>query len=193
MGHPSNFARTEGPMIASLFGKKRIAEEKLANAFINAVLEFTAQGFPLISAELNEAPEFEVAPSIEPSQDEAFARILLAGNLIEMQRALGPGIDKRMHSLSISKFAQALGIDATDLGHEIQQLQGRMERMNYPSKNTVYAMAKVLFTEYDLFCFQDVYFREQKAPNPIVLKRLNGLMGYFLWNWSEVSEQYRIV
>jgi hypothetical protein len=134
-----------------------------------------------------------VAPGIEPSQDEAFARILLAGNLIEMQRALGPGIDKRMQALSISKFAQALEVDATDLGHEIQQLQGRMERLNYPSKNTVYAMAKVVFTEYDLFCFQDVYFREQKAPNPIVLKRLNGLMGYFLWNWSEVSEQYRIV
>lgn len=180
-------------MIASLFGKKRIAEEKLANAFIHAVLEFTDQGFPLISAELNEAPEFEVSPGIESSQDQAFARILLAGNLIEMQRALGPGIDKRMHALSISKFAQAMDVDATDLGHEIQQLQGRMERMNYPSKNTVYAMAKVLFTEYDLFCFQDVYFREQKAPNPIVLKRLNGLMGYFLWNWSEVTEQYRIV
>jgi hypothetical protein len=180
-------------MISALFGKKKIAEDKLANAFVNAVLEFTAQGFPLICAELNEAPEFEVSPAIEETNDEPFARILLAGNLIEMQRTLGPGLDKRMTALSVSKFANAMGIQATDLENDIRQLQSRMERMNYPSKNTVYAMAKVVFTEYDLFCFQDVYFREQKSPNPIVLKRLNSLMGYFIWSWNEVSEQYRIV
>ncbi len=68
-----------------------------------------------------------------------------------------------------------------------------MERLNFPSKNTVYAMSKVLFHSYDLFCFQDPYFREMQVPNPIILKRLNGLMGYFLWNWTEVNEQYRIV
>ena len=180
-------------MISALFGKKRIAEDKLANAFVNAVLEFTEQGFPLVCAELNEAPEFEVSPGIEETNDEPFARILLAGNLIEMQRTLGPGVDKRMYALSVSKFANAMGVQASDLDNDLRQLLGRMERMNYPSKNTVYAMAKVVFTEYDLFCFQDVYFREQKSPNPIVLKRLNSLMGYFLWSWSEVSEQYRIV
>ena len=168
-------------MITALFGKKKIAEDKLANAFVNAVLEFTAQGFPLICAELNEAPEFEVSPAIGETNDEPFARILLAGNLIEMQRTLGPGLDKRMTALSVSKFANAMGIETTDLENDIRQLQSRMERMNYPSKNTVYAMAKV------------VYFREQKSPNPIVLKRLNSLMGYFIWSWNEVSDQYRIV
>jgi hypothetical protein len=32
-----------------------------------------------------------------------------------------------------------------------------------------------------------------RAPNPIILKRLNGLMGYFIWSWTEVAENYRVV
>ena len=102
-------------------------------------------------------------------------------------------MDKRVAALAISKFAQATDIPVPDLEREVRTLQSQMERLNFPSKNTVYAMGKVLFHRYDLFCFQDSYFREMKAPNPIILKRLNGLMGYFIWNWREVNEQYRIV
>jgi len=180
-------------MIATLFGKKRISEEKLANVFVNAVLELTEQGFAAVAAEINESPEFSANPHIGENDDDALALIVLAANLMEAQRILGPGVDKRIASLSISKFAQATGLGVNELEREVRTLQSQMERLNFPSKNTVYAMGKVLFQRYDLFCFQDPYFREMKAPNPIILKRLNGLMGYFLWNWTEVNEQYRIV
>jgi hypothetical protein len=180
-------------MIATLFGKKRITEEKLANVFVNAALELVEHGFPAVAAEINESPEFMVHPAMAEHDDEAFSLIVLAANLLEAQRILGPGVDKRITSLAISKFANATGIASADLEQDVRGLQSQMERLNAPSKNTVYAMGKVLFHSYDLFCFQDAYFREMKAPNPIILKRLNGLMGYFLWNWSEVNEQYRIV
>jgi hypothetical protein len=180
-------------MIATLFGKKKLTEDKLANVFVNAVLELTAEGFPTVAAELNESPEFEVSPDIKECDDRAFAVIVLTGNLIEMQRIVGPGLDRRLYSLSLSKFAAALGTTASELESEVKALKDRMDRLNFPSKNTVYAMSKVLFNEYELFCFQAAYFREQRSPNPIILKRMNGLMGYFLWNWSEVLEQYRIV
>ena len=180
-------------MISTLFGKKKITEEKLANVFVNAVLELTEQGFPAVAAELNESPEFVVSPNIAEDDDMGFALIVLAGNLTEMQRVLGPGLDKRMYSFAVSKFAQAIGHTGSDLEAEVRTTQGLMERLNFPSKNTVYAMGKALFHRYDLFCFQDTYFREMKAPNPIILKRLNGLMGYFTFSWTEVNEQYRIV
>lgn len=180
-------------MIGTLFGKKKITEDKLANAFVNAVLELTAAGFPMVAAELNEAPEFEVSPGLKEEDDGPFATIVLAANLVEMQRTIGPGLDKRLFALSISKFAQAMGSDAATVERQVKDLQGRMDRLNFPSKNTVYAMGKVLFHEYDLFCFQDSYFREMRAPNPIILKRLNGLMGYFMWSWTEVVDQYRVV
>lgn len=180
-------------MIATLFGKKKITEEKLANVFVNAALELVDQGFPAVAAEINESPEFPVSPAIAETDDHAFALIVLAANLTEARRVLEAGVDQRITTLAISKFAHATGISSADLEQEVRTLQGQMDRLNAPSKNTVYAMGKVFFHRYDLFCFQDAYFREMRAPNPIILKRLNGLMGYFLWNWSEVNEQYRIV
>ncbi|MEO8590902.1 MAG: hypothetical protein ABI432_16110 [Flavobacteriales bacterium] len=180
-------------MIATIFGKKKITEDKLANVFVNAVLELTSEGFGAVADEINESPEFTVSPNVSEKDDAAFALVVLAANLMDMQRVLGPGLDKRMFSLSVSKFAQAMDRDCTAVESQVRELQSRMERLNFPSKNTVYAMAKVLFQEYDLFCFQDAYFREMKAPNPIILKRLNSLMGYFLWSWTEVQEQYRVV
>ena len=56
-------------MLTALFGKRKIAEEKLANAFIHALFEFTEQGFPLICAEINESPEFITPPEVDPSND----------------------------------------------------------------------------------------------------------------------------
>lgn len=179
-------------MIATLFGKKKITEEKLSNVFVNTVLEMCSEGFPTVIAEVNEAPEFELAPDLKEADDERFLMIVLAANLMEMQRVLGPGSDKRMYALSISKFAQAIGRGCTEVEADVKALASRMERLNFPSINPVYAMGRALFVEYDLFCFQDSYFREMKQPNPILLKRLNTLFGYFLWNWSEVNEQYRI-
>lgn len=179
-------------MITTLFGKKKITEDKLANVFVNTVLEMCSEGFPTIVAEVNEAPEFVTPPGMTVEDDEYFLLIVLAANLMEMDRVLGPGVDRRMFSLSVSKFAQAIGRENIDMEEQVRALRSKMDRLNFPSKNPVYAMGRALFTEYELFCFQDSYFREMKQPNPILLKRLNSLFGYFLWNWTEVNEQYRI-
>ena len=95
--------------------------------------------------------------------------------------------------MSVSKFAQAVGRDATSVELEVRSLQSRMERLNFPSKNTVYAMSKAVFHQYDLFRFQtDEFFRDQRVPHPVILKRVNGLMGFFLWDWDGFHEQYRV-
>jgi len=179
-------------MITALFGRKRITEDKLANVFVNAVLELCAEGFPLIVDELNEAPEFESSPGLSEEDDQRFLLIVLTANLMEMNRAMEPGVDKRIQAISISKFAQAVGMGCTDVEDEVRRLKDRMARLNAPSKNWVYAMAKAMFLEYDLFHCQDEYFRGMRSPNPIVLKRLNSLFTYLLFDWDAVKEQYRI-
>jgi hypothetical protein len=85
------------------------------------------------------------------------------------------------------------GLRCSELELEIKALQQLMERVNHPSRNAVYAMSKTIFHKYDLFRHQGDYFRDLKAPNPIVLKRLNGLMGFFLWNWEEFVSEHRIM
>jgi len=179
-------------MIATLFGKKKISEEKLANAVVQAVLELTDQGYPMIVEELQEAPEFITRPHFGPGDDELFALIVLSGNLMDAPKHLPAGNDRRFASHAISKFAAALEISASELELEVIALQHFMERINHPSVNTIYAMSKAVFHKYDLFRFQDPYFREMKAPNPIVLSRLNKLMSFCLWDWAEVLEEWKV-
>lgn len=179
-------------MIASLFGKKKISEEKLANAFVNAVLQLTDQGYPTIVAELQDAPEFHTSPVFGPGDDELFALIVLAGNLMDAPRHIPAGQDRRFTSFAISKFASAMEQQASELELEVVALQHFMDRINHPSKNTVYAMSKAVFHKYDLFAYQDPFYRDQKAPNPIVLKRLNQLMAFCLWDWAELMEEWKV-
>jgi hypothetical protein len=179
-------------MIATLFGKKRISEEKLANAFVNGVLGLTEQGYPMIVEELQDAPEFQDVPVFGPGDDDLFALIVLAGNLMDAPKHLPAGQDRRFFSHTISKFAQAMGQIASELETEVISLQHYMSRINHPSKNTVGAMSQAVFHKFDLFHCQNAFFREQKAPNPIVLRRLHNLMNYFLWDWAEITEEYRI-
>lgn len=190
--YPWNFAGTKIDMITTLFGRKRITEERLANVFVNTVLEMCAEGFPLVVAELNEAPEFETSPGLHAEDDERFLLIVLTANLMEMNRVLPPGNDKRVQALAVSKFAQAVGMGCTETEERVRALRDRMIRLNAPSKNWVYAMGKAVFLEYDLYRYQEEYFRGTRSPNPIVLKRLNALFAYMMFGWGELVEQYRI-
>ena len=118
--------------------------------------------------------------------------IVLAGNLMDAPKRLPAGQDRRFVSFAISKFAAALGHSASELELEVVALQHEMDRINHPSKNTVYAMSKAIFHKYDLFRYQDPYFRSLKAPNPIVLKRLNQLMAFCLWDWAAVLDEWKV-
>lgn len=189
----STFASVNGTaMIGSIFGKKRISEEKLANVFVNAILVLTEQGFPNIVAELEEAPEFVSKPVFGPGDDELFAQILFAGNLMEAPKHLTAGLDQRLVQHAYSKFAPLMDMSAADMETETIALQRFMARINHPSKNTVYAMSKALFHKYDLFRNQDAYFRDMKAPNPIILGRINKLMQFCLWDWAELLDERKV-
>ena len=179
-------------MIGTIFGKKRISEDKFANVFVNAVLRLTEQGYPTVVAELEEASEFVTRPVFGPGDDELFALILFAGNLMEAPKHMSSGQDQRLAQHAYSKFAPLMDTSAAELETETIALQHFMARINHPSKNTVYAMSKAIFHKYDLFRHQNAYFREQKAPDPIVLSRINKLMQYCLWDWAELLEDWKV-
>ncbi len=179
-------------MIGSIFGKRKISEDKFANVFVNAVLRLTEQGYPAIVAELQESGEFTTRPEFGPGDDELFALILFAGNLLEAPKHLPGGTDHRLMQHAYSKFARFMDSSAAEIETETIAMQHFMARINHPSKNTVYAMSKTVFHKYDLFRNQDAYFRDLKAPNPIVLGRVNKLMQYCLWDWAELLEDLKV-
>lgn len=179
-------------MISTLFGKKKISEEKLANVLVNSIVHSVEHGFPLIAAELNEAPEFIASPEIHELEDKPFAMVIMAGNLMEIAPHLNAGQDRRLISMAVSKFARTQGEPSIEMEERIRSTQSLIKRVNAPSKVTLYGMSKALFHQYDLYQFQEPYFKDLKAPNPILLKRLNDLMEHFLFGGDELCDQFRI-
>jgi len=179
-------------MISTLFGRKKISEDKLANVLVNSVVRAIEPGFPLIAEELNEAPEFIQSPDIHELEAKPFALIIMAGNLMEIVPHLNAGQDRRLTTLAVSKFAVTQGEPTIEMDERIRSTQALIKRVNAPSKVTLYGMSKAIFAQYDLYQFQEPYFRDLKAPNPVLLKRINDLLENFLFCGEELCEQFRI-
>ena len=53
-------------------------------------------------------------------------------------------------------------------------------------------MTRAVIYKYDLIECQDSYFRDMNVPNPIIQKALRDLMVNFIWDWDEISDNYKI-
>lgn len=177
----------------TLFGKKKMEVNRVANIFINALIDTVEKGFPEVAALINESPEFVISPEINEEHSDLFLMIVIAGNLVEVPTHLDAKTDTKFIQEVNSQLAYTFGMEPGDLQHVIQEYQSFMSRVNFPSKNTQYAMSKAVFHKYKLNDFQDNYFKNMNSPNPLFLKRLDEVMEHFLWNWSSMKEKYQIV
>lgn len=176
----------------ALLKKKKLKEDKAANIFVNSILQMVNDGFPEVSALINEAPEFITPPNIGPADSDKFLLIVIAGNMKSLPEHFDSYRSLRMADLIIRKFSHALGIDADILHSSISKLQAYFTKINHPSKNTRLAMARAVFFKYELTSLQEEYFVKMESPNPIFLKRLNDTIENFIWDWEEFLSQFRL-
>jgi len=59
-------------MFTKIFGKKKLKEDKLANIFVNSVLQTVDDGFSDIVGIIKESPEFISEPVIDENNDSKF-------------------------------------------------------------------------------------------------------------------------
>lgn len=176
-----------------IFGRKKLGEDQLSQIFNNAMWKMSAEGFPEVAAILNEDPEFEISPKLKSEDHARFFFIVVSGNLKYLPHRLD-GTHSRFVLMKIYEtLANTFDTSASSIEKHIKKLQKEMGRLNNPSKNTLYAMSKLFFLEYDLYQYQTKYYRSILAPNPVVLKRLDAVMKSYLWDWETISEEYRIV
>ena len=149
--------------------KKKISEEKLANVFVNGIIDLVDNAFPEVAALINEDPEFAVSPKIQETDSDKFLLVVIAGNLQYIPNHFTAYQDMRMIDQIYRKLAVALGLDIESVKKVIGQYQNFCSRMNHPSKNTLYAMSKGVFYKYKLTQYQDEYFRGMNCPNPVFL------------------------
>lgn len=180
-------------MFTRIFGKKKLKEDKLANIFVNSILQSVDDCFSDIVGLIKESPEFIKEPAIDIDNDSKFLLIVTAANLKEIPKQLEAHQDNRMINTVITKLSSVFDVEFSKLEGILREYQSYLSRVNHPSNNNLYAMSKAVFFKYELGQYQEDYFRNMNAPNPLFLKRLDEAMKLFLFDWKATKEEYQIV
>jgi len=178
-------------MLKSLF-KKRISEDKLSNALINSLVEAMENGFGDIAELINNDPDFIKNPNIQKDAYDKFLFILFVGNLDIMSKSIDSENADAIEEKLIVKFSQVFGMEEETILRYVKEYSDFMGRINYPSKNVLYAMSKSIFYKYKLSQYQEDYFKEMNTPNPMFLKRLNDIVENFIWDWDYFLDKYKM-
>lgn len=179
-------------MFGSLL-KRKIREDSVANIFTNSIIKKVEEGFPDVVGLINEAPEFEVIPELSEKDSSKFMLIIIAGNLKILSSHFSSHQEMRLLGLIIEKFSVIFQIDKHDFNAVVKEYQDFIVKVNHPSRNVVYGMSKAVFYKYQLSRFQETYFRNLNAPNPLFLKRLDDVIESFVWDWDHLKENYHLV
>ncbi len=183
--------RKRNAMLGTLI-KRRLSDNQVANVFVNALLEVVDNGFKEVAALINDDAAFVASPNITPEQDGEFAVIVIVGNLSYLESTFEADQAFRVEKLIFEKLGTLYGMSEIEFTKLVREYQSFMTRVNHPSKNMVYAMSKAIFHKYNLNEFQDTYFKRLTAPNPLFLKRMDEVVGNFIWNWDSFFKKYKI-
>lgn len=174
------------------FLKKRLSDNQLANIFVNGLLEVVDNGFIEVASMINEDPAFEYSPDIAPSEIDEFTMIIIVGNLVQLESHFDYNQAVSVETLIVQKFASIYEMSESQFSELVSDYKSFISRVNYPSKNILYGMSKAIFHKYSLNDFQEEYFRNMQAPNPLFLKRMDEIVSNFIWNWEAVEKKYKI-
>jgi stalled ribosome rescue protein Dom34 len=175
----------------SNFLKKKLDEGQISSIFIHGIFDVIDRGFTPVCECINEDPCFVASPGVDAKAVDEFALIVIAANIVEMERLFVGHTGTRTIQLIYEKLAAAYTMEVLEMRQILQEYKRFMKRVNLPSKTTLYAMSKAVFHKYELNQYQDDYFKRMNAPNPVFLKRLDELLHHFLWNWETFFKKYR--
>lgn len=174
----------------TLFKKKKIKEDVAANIFINSILNTIDSGFPEIVGILNDAPEFVKSPQLSITNDDQFTLIVFAVNLDLIDDYFDAYESDSLKAIILEKTSEIFDVSVEEFTKAINNYQSYLSKINFPSKNKVYAISKAIFGKYNLYDFQDDYFKNMKSPNPMLLKRLDEATANFVFNWEAFHDKY---
>ena len=172
--------------------KRKLTDNQVANIFINALYDSIDNGFSEVAQLINEDLVFTTSPNIDKDNNGEFGLIVIVGNLSFLESTFDADQAERVESIIFEKLSKFYDLDANRFKIIVKEYQNFILRVNHPSKNWIYGMSKAVFHKYKLNEFQDEYFRRMQAPNPLFLKRMDEVMGNFVWNWDAFFKKYRL-
>ena len=172
--------------------KRKLSDNQVANIFINAIFDTVDNGFKEVAQLINEDVAFVQSPNLAENENGEFGLIVIVGNLSFSESTFDAEQAGRVEKIIFEKLSKIYDMSELDFSRLIRDYQSFISRVNHPSKNMIYGMSKAVFYKYKLNDFQDEYFRRMQAPNPLFLKRMDEVMGNFIWNWDAFFKRYKL-
>lgn len=172
--------------------KRKLSDNQVANIFINAIFDTVDNGFKEVAQLINEDVAFVQSPQIAENENGEFGLIVIVGNLSFLESTFDAEQAGRVEKIIFEKLSKIYDMSELDFSSLIRDYQSFISRVNHPSKNMIYGMSKALFYKYKLNEYQDEYFKRMQAPNPLFLKRMDEVMGNFIWNWDAFFKRYKL-
>ena len=179
-------------MLTTLFGKKKLTEDKTANIFVNTIISVVDNTFDQVRDSIINDPVFEKAPQIEENDSDKFLMIVLTANLRMLSKYFSASEEIIIKGKIIEKFGRVFGLEFNQMKTIVSNYSDFCSRVNHPSKNIVYGMSKAVFFKYSLGKYLEDYFAQLNAPNPIFLKRMDTIVENYLWDWNNFFNKYKI-
>ncbi len=172
--------------------RKKINQHKLANIFVNSLIEVVENGHPDIIEMIKEDPAFVVEPKLSNHLLNQFLLIVTVGNLEFLKESFEEYNVDAIEQEIIEKFARVFDITPQKFKTHLKETRAYIDRHNYPSKNILYGMSKAIFYKYSLNQYQESYFKSMNTPNPLFLKRLDELLINFMWDWDVFLRRFKL-
>lgn len=172
--------------------KRKLDTNKLANVFVNSLMETTQKGFADIAQMINEDAAFIATPVVDDKNLDHFLLIVVCGNLRYLDGYFDADETKAIHTHIVRKFATIYDMEQTEFKQLLTQYDQFISRVNHPSKNTLYGMSKAVFHKFNLNQYQEDYFKSMRTPNPLFLKRLDEIIINFLWDWDAFFKRHKM-
>ncbi len=172
--------------------RKKIDQHKLANIFVNSLIEVVENGHPDIIEMIKDDQAFVIEPEVSNKMLNQFLLIVTVGNLEFLKQSFdGYDVDAIEQEI-IEKFASVFDISPQRFKNLLKETKAYIDRHNYPSKNILYGMSKAIFFKYELNQYQESYFKSMNTPNPLFLKRLDELLINFMWDWDVFLRRFKL-
>ena len=178
-----------------LFGKKKIKEKEIAKVFVGSINEVVLSGFDEIIDFVKTDGHFNFSTDLQSkSSIEGFIFTVFTVNLIQLEDYFDTNQLSRIKMEIIHEFAESFEDKSNE--EVIDQIDDYMDfirDIKVPNGNLNKLLAKAIFRKLNLTQYQNDNFQKINEINPIVLKELEEITTFFVWNWQDLFNKYKLV
>jgi hypothetical protein len=177
-----------------LFGKKKLKEKDVAKIVVGTINDVAINGFDDIQDFIQSDPNLSKSVLFNKANIEWFVYIIFSANLKNLEEYFSKDQLDRLRIHMIDEFTQCLeGSDEELVLDQVKNYEDFISGIKNPSGELSRLIAKAIFLKFELNDCQQDHFAKLNEPNPLVIKEMNELTTFFIWNWEDFLSKYKLI